>query len=107
MGDRVSISFVERGKNNSVEDESVAIFSHWGGMNFVREAERFVKDQGPCVSRSAREPCFMAVYFLEYLFKKFPDRFDPYLGKDPKNGDNSDNGHFWIDICGGFTTGGE
>lgn len=36
MGDRVSISF----KNK--DEESVALFSHWGGMAFVQKAREYV-----------------------------------------------------------------
>ena len=37
MGDRVSISF----KNGS--EESVALFSHWGGLDFVKTAEKYIE----------------------------------------------------------------
>ena len=47
MGDRVSISFVNRGGilpyGKEIERESVALFHHWGGMEFVKIAEEYVK----------------------------------------------------------------
>lgn len=38
MGDRVSVSFVNG------DDESVALFSHWGGMDFVKQARAYAQE---------------------------------------------------------------
>ena len=38
MGDRVSVQF----KNG--EDTSVVLFNHWGGMGFVEEVKKWVKN---------------------------------------------------------------
>jgi hypothetical protein len=91
MGDRVSVSFV----NEHGEDESVALFDHWGGREFADLASKYALE-----NKQEDEPCFMMVEFIRSLPK---DRL-VYLGKNSKNGDNSDNGHFQINIKTGVAT---
>lgn len=92
MGDRVSISFVDYNDNGTVFDESVALFDHWGGQEFAEIASKFIKD-----GKASDEPCFVMVEFIHSLG---PDH-SAYLGKTLRDGDNSDNGHFRIDIKDG------
>ena len=61
MGDRASVSFVEYNKEKFISDESVTLFSHWGGMDFVRKASEFAK------SKKKDEPCFTMVEFIQSL----------------------------------------
>jgi|TARA_Y100000310_G_C20539756_1_gene742635 hypothetical protein len=101
MGNRVSISF----RNNKVPDfmqESVALFSHWGGMQFVKEAQAHA-DTLPRDSNVAPldrlEPNTVMVDFIRHITKdKDHVRSDLYLGATPEDGDNSDNGHHLIDL---------
>lgn len=110
MGDRVSISFV------SGNDESVALFNHWGGRGFVRLAKEYVRElkkevvigradskrsyqmSGPL---SRMEPNTVMVDFIRWYANNHVEKGDRiwsslYLGKDDNDGDNSDNGHFQI-----------
>tara|TARA_Y100000310_G_scaffold3643_1_gene4524 strand:+ start:280 stop:573 length:294 start_codon:yes stop_codon:yes gene_type:complete len=96
MGDRVSISFQTRGQ------ESVALFSHWGGREFA-EAARLYGDGLPRDSQIApldrREPNTVMVDFIRTITEnQGPVRSDLYLGVDQGDGDNSDNGHFVINL---------
>ena len=96
MGDRVSISF----KNGN--DESVALFHHWGGLEFVDLAEEYVAQlpRGEVsMPLDRREPGTVMVDFIRHITQNM-DRVKSslYLGKDPEDGDNSDNGHFVIDV---------
>tara|TARA_Y100000310_G_scaffold122783_3_gene121492 strand:+ start:1403 stop:1714 length:312 start_codon:yes stop_codon:yes gene_type:complete len=101
MGDRVSISF------KNADEESVALFSHWGGMGFVEEARGYVEDlkiaqpqsilgHGPL---ARREPNTVMVDFIRYLTSAMPRvEGNYYLGKDETEGDNSNNGHHIIEL---------
>lgn len=103
MGNRVSISFING------DEESVALFSHWGGRAFVKDAKDYVKklksEQEPnrVVEPLDRlEPNTVMVDFIktfmnnEYGTNRVKSNY--YLGKDGNDGDNSDNGHFKIDL---------
>ena len=109
MGDRASITFVH-GK-----DESIALFSHWGGMGFVREAKKYARELKKEVTegRSNRdrsyemsgplgrlEPNTVMVDFVRWYTKDHKGRIwsDLYFGKDDNDGDNSDNGNHRIDL---------
>lgn len=101
MGDRVSISFVNGG------DESVALFSHWGGMSVVKDAETYVKALKKWAGKDEvhplqrLEPQTVMVDFIRYYTKKEGlERVegDLYLGVDGGDGDNSDNGHHRIEL---------
>ena len=101
IGDRVSISF----KHGN--DESVTLFSHWGGYAFVKTAERYAKKLiadnkrrgGMTMPLDRCDVETVMVDFIRYLTSDM-DRVesDLYLGKDCNDGDNSDNGHFVIDM---------
>ena len=101
MGDRVSISF----KNGS--EESVTLFSHLGGLDFVETARDFVR--GLVVKKHARGqgsdarfvlyPQEAMTQLIRHIIETDPDSWeDCYLGKDGDDGDNSDNGHWALDL---------
>ena len=125
MGDRVSVSF--RQKNdwyvNKVKeehtDESPALFHHWGGTQFPKFAfdwfksikKKYGKGGGDPFTRM--EPRNLMVQFIAHLRDHEELRYDShnttgtnegllsysiYLGKDGSDGDNSDNGHYTIDV---------
>ena len=99
MGDRASISF-RKGK-----DESVTLFSHWGGKAFQDNAEKYIYQlkqlqKGKMVYPLERlEPATVMVDFIRSLTTGM-DRVksDLYLGRDSTDGDNSNNGHRIIDL---------
>ena len=97
MGDRVSISF----KNE--QEESVALFYHWGGVEFPKVALAYAKEYAKAndghgynisTPTTRLEPSTIMVRFIHDI--KYNDSI--YLGKDENDGDNSDNGHYIIDL---------
>mgnify|MGYP003145110592 FL=1 len=119
MGDRVSISFVNEIDyiHDKVREESVTLFNHWGGkefpqyaLNWVKKLKREVnekKEDNISTPYTRLEPQRVMVLFIADLQKdkQFADYTNKerithsiYLGKDKNDGDNSDNGHFVIDI---------
>lgn len=100
MGNRVSISF-KKG-----EEESVALFSHWGGEEFVDLAEKYTAclKKRPCVKNGSMpldrlEPATVMVDFIRFVTKDEKEiTSDYYLGRDKNDGDNSDNGHSVISL---------
>ena len=118
MGDRVSISFVNEIDyiNGKAREESVPLFNHWGGsdfpkyaLNWVKKLKREVLKRRPNISTpyTRLDPQNVMVLFIADLQKdkQFADYTNKerithsiYLGKDTNDGDNSDNGHFVIDI---------
>lgn len=100
MGNRVSVSFKKD------DEESVVLFSHWGGREFAQGAKEYVKQlkkrpHHPNFSTplSRRDPETVMVDFIRHITKNLPEvDGDLYLGKDENDGDNSDNGHFTIDV---------
>mgnify|MGYP001287387112 FL=1 len=119
MGDRVSISFVNEIDyiHDKVREESVTLFNHWGGkefpqyaLNWVKKLKREVnekKEDNISTPYTRLEPQRVMVLFIADLQKdkQFADYTNKerithsiYLGKDTNDGDNSDNGHFVIDI---------
>ena len=119
MGDRVSISFVNEIDyiNGKAREESVPLFNHWGGkdfpqyaLNWVKKLKREVnekKEDNISTPYTRLEPQRVMVLFIADLQKdkQFADYTNKkrithsiYLGKDTNDGDNSDNGHFVIDI---------
>lgn len=100
MGNRVSISFKKEG------DESVALFSHWGGEEFVEEARLYAKclKKRPTYKNGATpldrlEPNTVMVDFIRSITKLEQEiDSDLYLGRNKDDGDNSDNGHFVIPL---------
>ena len=96
MGDRVSISF----KNG--REESVALFHHWGGMEFVEIAREYVQQlpQGWTMPIDRREPQTVMVDFIRHITQDMDQvKSSLYLGATPDDGDNSDNGHHVIDLA--------
>lgn len=116
MGNRVSVSFINRnpdrwGDEKGKPIESIAIFDHWGGNSFPKLAQQYAneleaeqKEGGVNYPLDRREPNTVVFDFIRWLFandyiktkERIKSRF--YLGKDESDGDNSDNGHFAIDI---------
>jgi len=90
MGDRVSISFVTRNERGRVDDESVAVFDHWGGKEFPKRASDFIKSKLPKTFSPSDA-------IAPFMFSIGKDAEDLYFGKDETEGDNSDNGHYRID----------
>jgi hypothetical protein len=127
MGDRVSLSFqqetewyVKRKKEKHME-QSPALFHHWGGTDFPKFAfqwfknvkAKYAKHGGDPFTRM--EPRNLMVQFIAHLRNHEDLRYDRhyhgewstddellsysiYLGKDSMDGDNSDNGHYTIDV---------
>jgi len=99
MGARTSISF----KNG--KEESITLFSHWGGDEFpmkaIRYAEKLMKaKKGKQFSPIDRlEPNTVMVDFIREITKNLEEvDGDLYLGKDQYDGDNSDYGHHIIKL---------
>jgi hypothetical protein len=100
MGDRVSISF------RKGEEESVVLFSHWGGKTFVAVARGYIRELKTEAQRAGGtfplfrlEPSTVMVDFIRMLTEGVGRvQGDYYLGRSPEDGDNSDNGHFVIDL---------
>lgn len=107
MGNRVSIAF----RNNN--DVSPVLFSHWGGIEFVDEAKKYVRklkkeaEKKSLEKFCASEPLYrlepgtvMIDFIINCIKPNENGRVcsDYYLETDEKYGDNSDNGHFDIDL---------
>ena len=107
MGNRVSIAFKNRGET------SVVLFNHWGGTDFVSFALRYLEDlRGEIeTTRSSHqplgrlEPATVMVDFVRFATSG-DERVmsDLYLARTPFEGDNTDNGHFEIDVATGRVT---
>ena len=127
MGDRVSISFVKQRSEadqkflgSRAQDESVVFFHHRGGEDLPRIAvrylvelkkegygnEEYVKEYKFRGALGRLEPSTVMVDFIRWFIKHHHGRQestgrvtgDIYLGTDWKDGDNSDNGHWIIDV---------
>lgn len=123
MGDRVSIQFVNRQESN--EDDGVVLFNHWGGLDFPREAIDYaIKLKQWADAEHTRHPngsapldrlevrVVMTDFMLhlatntewlihtDYKTGKPTGRCNDsiYFGRTENDGDNSDNGHFKIDV---------
>jgi len=99
MGNRISLQFQ---KDN---EKSVVLFSHWGGMEFRDEARDYLRElkgevKGKqCEPLERLEPNTVMVDFIRHLTKNMGRvESDLYLAKDENEGDNSDNGHFILDL---------
>ena len=98
MGDRISIQF----KNGP--DKSVVLFSHWGGKDFLKEARKYVKELkaeriGECNPLDRMEPGTVMVDFIRHVTKDMKRvESDLYIEENEHMGDNSDNGHFIINL---------
>ena len=100
MGAKISIAF-ENG-----DDKSVTLFSHWGGKEFADEAKEYVKklkkeakEAGSTMPLYRLEPETVMVDFIRETTKQDKRvEHDLYLGKNENDGDNSDYGHFDIEL---------
>ena len=102
MGMRVSVSFIYE------EEESVALYAHNGGIDFVEDAYDYVREllgrlgsvRGGPLSRL--EPPHVMVDFIRWLALRLggdaSKELDCYLGKDELDGDNTDFGHYAIHL---------
>ena len=110
MGDRISIQFVNNG------DKSVVFFDHWAGRSLLQEAQDYLVELNADVSDTRygvnvsmpldrREPRVVMLDFIAWRATKHG--YNPplkriqgswYLGVDENDGDNSDNGHWCIDV---------
>ena len=94
MGDRASVSF----RNGDLE--SVTLNTHWGGLGFQREAQRFAeelkaeRDPRGGMPLDRLEPDVVMVDFIRHLTKEL-DRVEGNLWvvATPEDSDNSDRGH--------------
>lgn len=111
MGDRISVSFVNG------DTESVSIFSHWGGREFLNEALEYVEEYKTFLKTARKDekknawllcgpignmdPAVVMVDFIRwYCTKHYKGIIEDtiYLGKDHNDGDNSDQGSWRIDL---------
>lgn len=103
MGDRISIQF-----SDGIE-KSVVLFSHWDGkelltaaLEFVEELKRWKQTEDPRgTSPLGRyEPATVMFNFIKWLPTDSKGLTDGnyYLGVDEDDGDNSDNGHFIVEL---------
>ena len=106
MGDRISIQFVNNG------DKSVVFFDHWAGRSLLEEAQDYlvelnaeIPDGRATMPLDRREPGTVMMDFIVWRASKHG--YNPplhrvrgswYLGVDENDGDNSDNGHWCIDV---------
>ena len=106
MGDRISIQFVNE------DDKSVVFFDHWAGKGLIEEAHDYLielnaesSDGRISMPLDRREPSVVMIDFIAWRASKHG--FHPplrrirgswYLGVDENDGDNSDNGHWLIDV---------
>ena len=98
MGDRASISF------RKDDEESVTLFSHWGGQGFFKTAQEYANElrqerKGRMMPLDRMEPNTVMVDFIRFLTRD-EKRVESnlYLGVDKNDGDNSDNGHRVIEL---------
>lgn len=99
MGDRISFQFVNG------NDKSVVFFSHWAGEGIFDMLKDFNKDlhkhiksgSGMSYPLTRMEPETVMLNFIAWLGRHEGDFTDGdfYLGVNPDDGDNSDNGHWF------------
>ena len=111
MGDRISLQFKKKWKKDAFNlkdttDKSVVLFSHWQGMDLKEKAEKYIKELKKTATKNGisypldrLEPQTVMVDFIRVITKdlKRVDS-DLYLAFSENDGDNSDNGHFIIDL---------
>ena len=117
----------ETTKNKTVSDESPALFHHWGGTELPHVAFEWVKKVKAELKTmkslgsdpfTRLEPRNLMVQLIGTLAREKWDQYttgltkdkkggtkhdtwmthNMYLGKDQKDVDNSDNGHYTIDV---------
>lgn len=110
MGNRISISFVNGSTGNF--EESVALFSHWDGRDFLKTVRGYFKElQETYLTGEGFYPLDrlepntvmmdLIVWLAEKDFFGGHVRSNYYLGKDDGDGDNSDNGHWRFNLHAG------
>jgi hypothetical protein len=101
MGDRVSIQFMNG------DDLSPCLFSHWRGKSFVKSAIKYLEQLkkeigiGHVTPLDRLEVGTVMLDFIRSLVEHEPNTridSDLYIEKEMTDGDNSDNGHFRIDV---------
>lgn len=102
MGNRISIQF------QNGEDKSPVLFSHWGGDtllddvgNYLKELDTELEQKDKHVSEpiDRHEPRTIIIDFIRWLTKDMKRvSSDLYMGFDQNDGDNSDNGHYIVDL---------
>jgi hypothetical protein len=105
MGDRISISFV-KDVMEEYQEESVALFSHWDGLDFLTNVKEYltqlkeiIGDKKIMEPLDRLEPNTVMVDFIRWNFKsKNVIKSNYYLGRDRNDGDNSDNGHYVVNL---------
>ena len=111
MGDRISIQY----KNKDAE--SIVLFSHWDGMALKKLADQHYKNivlplhekDGSFTPLSRMEVDTVIIDFIRYLSVTRNDPSKPfeanyYLASNENNGDNSDNGHWVLNVEAGEWT---
>ncbi len=114
MGNRISISFYKKHRYMNGDDyESAAFFSHWRGKQLLEDVKAFSKwyekiRESRLESEYSdpfmrKDPDFVIMLFSWWVVEKrlgegFIVDGDYYIGKNDKDGDNSDNGHYIIDV---------
>lgn len=103
MGARASVSFKDTNNN-----ESITIFSHWGGADLALEARLYLAELKQDIQNEKVNPITplarldlqtIVIDFIRHLTKN-NTRIESnlYLGKDEVDGDNSDFGHTAINL---------
>jgi len=114
-----------KGKKEEHMDESPALFHHWGGtelpkvaFEWFKKVKTEAKELGGSDPFTRLEPGNLMVQLIGTLAREKWDQYTTgltkdkkgvtkhstwmthsmYLGKDEKDGDNSDNGHYTIDV---------
>jgi hypothetical protein len=100
MGDRVSIQF-----EDDENMKSPVLFSHYGGKDFVKYAEKYAKNlakrkKGKTMMPLDRlESQTVIVDFIRNITKGQKEiEGNLYLGRNVREGDNSDNGNHIIKL---------
>lgn len=102
MGARISMQFTDG------EEQSPVLFSHWGGETLKDDVDAYMNELTAEIESKGNssfspldrmEVGTVMVDFIRYLTKdmKRVDS-DLYLAKDESEGDNSDYGHFTVDV---------
>jgi hypothetical protein len=99
MGDRISIRFVD---GADYSRKSATLFSHWDGTTLLNRVERYLDElyderEGDHYPIDRKEPDTVLVDFIRDLTTgEGRIKSNYYLVPTPKDGDNSDNGHYDI-----------
>jgi hypothetical protein len=105
MGDRTSVQFTQLPMRKDGEAErSIVICAHWGGEEFPKLAQEFVRTRGEpqdelskmgvSTPQTRRDIPYFTVEFIQWL----SGRMEVYVGVDLNHVDNSDNGNYVIDV---------